>query len=367
MNLLALLLGLTLAGTAPLPAADEAPCVPRLQLEQPDTCPTVGPGAYAAELAAAHVPSPMPELPLAPAPAYEEIVPFTYARVTAPEAPLFTSPADGVAGVVSRTIGTGFIFVNLVEPVEAEGQQFYKIRSGEYIRASDVRVVQVTNFQGLLFASQPAYPVAWVVANVRPSPRPGMAPPEAGPALARKTVVQIFATVRVGEWNWYLIAPNQWVEQRAVSRLNLNPPPEGVSGRWIQVDLYEQTLAAYEDDRLVYATLVSSGLPEWSTRPGLFNVYARYTANRMRGSYRPDGSDYYYLEMVPWIMYYDGARALHGEYWHDGLGFKRSHGCVNLAPTDAHWLFDWSEKGTPVWVYDPSGQTPLDVDSGGAP
>ena len=87
-----------------------------------------------------------------------------------------------------------------------------------------------------------------------------------------------------------------------------------------------------------------------------------------RGTYRPDGSDFYSLEEVPWVMYFDGSRALHGEYWHDALGFKRSHGCVNLAPSDARWLFDWASRGTPVWVYDPSGKTPTDIeDTGGAP
>jgi lipoprotein-anchoring transpeptidase ErfK/SrfK len=76
----------------------------------------------------------------------------------------------------------------------------------------------------------------------------------------------------------------------------------------------------------------------------------------MSGSYERNGSDYYYLEAVPWVMYFDGDRALHGEYWHDRLGFKRSHGCVNLAPLDARWLYDWAEVGTPVWVYDSLGQ-----------
>ena len=65
--------------------------------------------------------------------------------------------------------------------------------------------------------------------------------------------------------------------------------------------------------------------------PGLFQVYARLRADRMRGAYAPDKSDYYYLEAVPYVLYFDGDRALHGEYWHDRLGFKRSHGCVNLA------------------------------------
>ncbi|MCS6911273.1 MAG: L,D-transpeptidase, partial [Anaerolineales bacterium] len=44
----------------------------------------------------------------------------------------------------------------------------------------------------------------------------------------------------------------------------------------------------------------------------------------------------------------------HGQYWHDGLGYKRSHGCVNLSPLDARWLYNWAARGTYVWVYDPS-------------
>jgi lipoprotein-anchoring transpeptidase ErfK/SrfK len=127
-----------------------------------------------------------------------------------------------------------------------------------------------------------------------------------------------------------------------------------VNGNWVQVNLYEQNLVAYEGGQPVYATLVSSGLDKWATEPGLFQVYARLRDDRMRGAYAPDKSDYYYLEAVPYVLYFDGDRALHGEYWHDRLGFKRSHGCVNLAPLDARWLYNWAEPGTPVWVFDPS-------------
>ncbi|MBI4769328.1 MAG: L,D-transpeptidase, partial [Chloroflexi bacterium] len=299
----------------------------------------------------------------------KEVVGFTYARVTTPDAPLFASPEDALAGTVDKTIGKGFIFVTLVKDVQEGDQVLYQIRNGEYLRAADVKEVEPTRFQGLLFSGSPAYPFGWIVAarGVRPSPLPGAVPPRKGSVLRRGTVVQIFAAQHVGKWDWYLIGPGQWVEQRAIAKVNLNPPPEGVTGKWIQVDLYEQTLVAYEDSRMVYATLVSSGLDKWATRPGLFHIYARLWADRMRGSYEPDGSDYYYLEAVPWVMYFDGSRALHGEYWHDNLGFKRSHGCVNLAPLDARWLYDWTEKGTPAWVYDPSGQTPTDIEGGSAP
>jgi hypothetical protein len=349
------------------PVALSSLCAPQLQLLHPEQCPAFGPGAYSVQFAAIKAPDVIPELPAELLPKLDPVVDFTYARVKVPNAPLFASPADGVAGTVTRTLGTGFVFVNVVNTVQEGDQTFYQIKPGEYIRAADVTLVTPTGFRGVTFSENPAYPFGWVVLNVRPSLMPGMPASAKSRALTRRSLVQILATQRVGDWNWYLIGPQQWVEQRAIARVDVNPPPEGVSGKWIQVNLYEQTLAAYEDNRLVFATLVSSGLDKWPTRPGLFQIYVRLKADGMQGSYVSDGSDYYYLETVPWVMYFDGQRALHGEYWHDGLGFKRSHGCVNLAPLDARWLFNWAPKGTAVWVYDPSGQTPTDVEGGGAP
>jgi lipoprotein-anchoring transpeptidase ErfK/SrfK len=80
----------------------------------------------------------------------------------------------------------------------------------------------------------------------------------------------------------------------------------------------------------------------------------------MRGAFTADRSDYYYLEDVPWTMYFDQARALHGAYWHNGFGVATSRGCVNLSPGDAQWLFHWAEEGDWVYVWDPSGETPTD-------
>src|SRR5688500_13245708 len=249
MALISLLFALALTTAAPPADSGEVLCAPQLQIEQPAACPALGPGRYAAEFANAYVPAAVPALPLAPLERYDPVVDFKYAKVLTPEAPVFASPADGVNNIVARSLGTGFIYVNLVELVEEAGQPFYRIRTGEYLRAADVGAVEVTKFQGMLFNDEPVLPIAWIVSSVRPSARPGQAAPEFGPRLVRKSVVQIFATVRVGEWDWYLIGPNTWVEQRAVSRLNLNPPPPGVTGKWIQVDLFEQTLAAYEGAR----------------------------------------------------------------------------------------------------------------------
>lgn len=357
MNFLAVTLAVTLFTAAP-----EDLCTPQVQVREAAHCSAYGPGDYAAQFSTAHAPLATPQLPLTDLPFYDPVVDFTYAHVTTPAAPVFATPDDALAGNVKETLGQGFVYVSLGDPVAAGDQTLFPIRRGGYIRASDVSAVEPTTFQGVGLGDNPLYPFGWIVANkVRPSRLPGGAPSTENPVLRRRALVQIFATQRVGEWDWYLIGHNQWIEQRALGKVDVNPPPQGVSGKWIQVNLYEQTMAAYEDGRMLYATLVSSGLDKWSTDPGLFSIWAKLKADRMSGAYEPDKSDYYYLEAVPWVMYFDGSKALHGEYWHDRLGFKRSHGCVNLAPQDARWLYDWTEVGTPVWVYDPHAGAPADT------
>jgi lipoprotein-anchoring transpeptidase ErfK/SrfK len=147
------------------------------------------------------------------------------------------------------------------------------------------------------------------------------------------------------------------------------PPFEEIEDRWIEIDLYEQTVAVYDGGRLVFATMISSGIEPFWTRPGLFQITEKLETTPMSGSFEIDRSDYYYLEDVPWTMYFDEARALHGAYWHTGYGYPRSHGCVNISPGDARWLYDWAEVGDWVFVHDPSGLTPTDpalYGSGGA-
>ncbi|MDO9347993.1 MAG: L,D-transpeptidase, partial [Anaerolineales bacterium] len=171
-----------------------------------------------------------------------------------------------------------------------------------------------------------------------------------------------YSTQMVNNVEWVLIAPDEWLEARLVALLDPRySPPEGVTGkRWIDINLYEQTLGVYEDNQLVYATLITSGVEPFWTRPGLFQIYQKLEETTMSGSFEADRSDYYYLEAVPWTMYFDQARALHGAYWHTYFGYPGSHGCVNLSIGDARWLFDWAADGDWVYVYDPSGQTPTD-------
>jgi lipoprotein-anchoring transpeptidase ErfK/SrfK len=119
-------------------------------------------------------------------------------------------------------------------------------------------------------------------------------------------------------------------------------------------------MSVYDHGQLVYATIISTGRSPFYTRPGLFKIYKKKPVETMTGSFEANRSDYYYLENVPWTMYFDEARALHGAYWHTMFGYEMSHGCVNLSIGDSRWLFDWAQEGDSVYVWDPSGKTPTD-------
>jgi lipoprotein-anchoring transpeptidase ErfK/SrfK len=100
---------------------------------------------------------------------------------------------------------------------------------------------------------------------------------------------------------------------------------------------------AYDQDTPVFATLISSGLPEWSTNEGTFQTWARIRNGSMSGA--EGQTDFYSLENVPWTLYFDNAISIHGTYWHDGFGYRHSHGCVNMSITDSFWVFQWSAEG----------------------
>ncbi len=100
------------------------------------------------------------------------------------------------------------------------------------------------------------------------------------------------------------IGADAWVAAKDVAVVTPDEVrPEGVeSDRWISINLFDRTLAVYEDGRLVFATMVSTGLPGWWTQPGTFQVYARVERDDMSGAFEADRSDYYLLQNVPWVL-----------------------------------------------------------------
>ena len=117
--------------------------------------------------------------------------------------------------------------------------------------------------------------------------------------------------------------------------------PEGVADDepWVHVDRGEQTLVLYRGDTPIYATLVSTGLEGHETPLGLFEIRRKHVTDTMSNIGPDAGDDRYSIEDVPWTQYFEAGVALHTAFWHTRFGLPRSHGCVNMTPTDAHWVF----------------------------
>jgi lipoprotein-anchoring transpeptidase ErfK/SrfK len=132
----------------------------------------------------------------------------------------------------------------------------------------------------------------------------------------------------------------------------------GPRERWIDIDLDSQVLVAYEGSEPVFTTLVSTGARRSPTATGTYRIWVKFAETDMNG--QMDGEAPYSVATVPWTQFFAVDLALHTAYWHDKFATPRSHGCVNLAPRDARWVYDFAEEGTWVYVFDPSGNTPTD-------
>ena len=268
-------------------------------------------------------------------PNIEEIARFAFRKVIGGAATIYDAPGGNPIGEIAE----GFTYVTITG---VQGD-WIQINPGQWMPASQLAVVRPSEFAGVYLDGELKYPMAWVLVPTYPSPYPGAAGDQSRELIPRYRRVNIFATAEVNGWEWYLVGPEAWVRQTSVARVLFVERPPQVKGRWFAVDLYEQVMVAYEEDTPVFATLVSTGLPDWETNEGIFTVWSRQRNGNMSGAEGQE--DFYSLENVPWVMYFDNAISLHGTYWHDGFGYRHSHGCVNLSITDAHWAFTWSEDG----------------------
>lgn len=129
--------------------------------------------------------------------------------------------------------------------------------------------------------------------------------------------------------------------------------------KWIDVRVLGGTLVAYEGERPVYAAAISPGRDgvtvrprSHTTLPGLYQVqWKHYTAD-MSGR---EGNRPWAVDEVPFVAYFYESLALHGAHWHDEFGRPRSHGCVNLSPKSAEWLFRWMDPDVPRGWYAVAG------------
>jgi lipoprotein-anchoring transpeptidase ErfK/SrfK len=239
-----------------------------------------------------------------------------------------------------------------VDRIEAEGaREWVRSVRGGYVHAEQLVDAKLPEGMGVALGRRYTLPLAFVYRGGAPAlrldPVTGEAvkvgfdlPLHSAHVLTGEKVVRSGRRYFVTEEGLLLRDTAVRVVDR-VDRPKIVPRQE----RWIRVDLDRQTLTAYEGEEPVFATLVSSGLPDHATPQGIFRLHAKHVTATMADDLASDGP--YSIEDVPWTMYFSGSYALHAAFWHERFGHPRSHGCVNLAPRDARWLFFWTAPALP--------------------
>ena len=292
---------------------------------------------------------PMPVLAADPA----SPLPYRYVKL-AEDAPILAElpEADETieeAPLVSHVRGVVFRAVD--RPVEGGPVPMLRLVDGTYVPESSVtRRVEPPTATG-----QPIHEASLPIAFVVEADAPVYALEDDGTQpIGRAERYARFAVAEEIEHQGtqYVVADSGETLERDDVRVAVTidrPRNVDADERWMHVDLDEQVLVAYEGDQPVYVTLVASGKDGFDTPEGLYRIRRKYVSRTMQGPDPDVGS--YDIGDVPWTMYYYGGLAIHGAYWHDDFGAVRSHGCTNLPPQSARWLFSWSTPDVPKgWV-----------------
>jgi hypothetical protein len=249
---------------------------------------------------------------------------------------------------VNRFLDRGFFVAGLGLETRAD-RLFVRTVRGRYLRHAQLIERTGSEFEGVELNEEQPLPVAWVVRETELRERRVrhdgeivfVRDLEAEPLVRHALVEDWQGRENHDGQVMHVLGRGRFVREWFLAVAEARERPRGVAEDepWVHIDRRQQTLVLYEGDRPVFATLVSSGQEGFATETGLFTIRRKYIADTM--SNVGDGNDdRYSIEDVPWTQYFSGSVALHGAFWHDRFGLTRSHGCVNLAPKDAHRVFD---------------------------
>lgn len=281
-----------------------------------------------------------------------ELLPFIYVRhrkhkdASTPPIPVYSSVSAfnrGDAPIDSLPAYGSYAFTR---SQYNRGARVYLTESRRAVPAEQLQAFKPSEFAGeeLDEGTIPAdATLAWAVrwkTLIYQSADPGSAELGRVPYHASLLVKQGEGVLGPDKQRWFETLDGGWVSDHDVQRFLPVPPPEPILAGQITVDidLAEQVLSVWREDVPVFATLISSGKPGDATPLGLYRIGSKWAYSKMESL--PSAADPYYVDAVPWSMYFDGRYALHAAYWHDLFGHRLSHGCVNLSPRDAKRVFE---------------------------
>ncbi len=232
--------------------------------------------------------------------------------------------------------------------VDIDGTTYVKTSVG-LVAASDLYRHSPSTFAGidLVQTPPPAWPFAWVIAADRRAVTARATADRKGATagtLGHREVVPVFEESA----GFVRVAEGRWIDRASLRVVRKRPRPEVSDGhpRWLDLDRGEQIMVAYDGDTPVFATLVSSGRRTQDTPPALYRIRSKTSVTKMAAEERE--ASHYEVSEVPWATRFRSGLYFHAAYWHDQFGTPMSHGCINLSPRDAKWVYDWTLPTMPA-------------------
>ena len=264
------------------------------------------------------------------------------------------------AGEFARRNGISF-----VDSLLWEGRRYNVSVDMRLMPADRFRPIKGSDFHGFRIPEDAKPPFAIVK-----SAKAKKLEDEAGRLVARaklewRSVVSLTGRQRIQKGNYYdELEGGGWAAHDELSRVDVAKKMPGWANdgeKWIDINVTQQVLVAYEGTKPVYATLVSTGeaglddpKTTRATKRGIFRIHTKYLTSTMDS--RVVGEEFE-LRDVPYVQYFTEGYALHAAYWHDVFGQPKSHGCINLAPEDARRLFFWTGPEVPPGWHGASAST----------
>lgn len=272
-------------------------------------------------------------------------------------------------GLVARRMAKGFA-ISIDRTFAWNNRMWHRTTMGLVAPADAVTITKAPEFKGIELIGEMQLPIGWSLMK------------EAGiyettdkktfgakDRFKKQTPIRLLASdaagyeeIKSGGYTYVPTADGRWVRASDINRADKTTPPADLKPgeKWIDVAIKSETLVAYEGDKPVFATLISAGKDgvqvkaPFATVQGTFRVREKHIAATMDGD---TAGELYSIDDVPYIEYFHASFALHGAFWHSDFGRVRSHGCVNLSPSDAKRVFMWTEPQVPagwhaVWADD---------------
>jgi lipoprotein-anchoring transpeptidase ErfK/SrfK len=233
------------------------------------------------------------------------------------------------------------------EVVDIDGEAYVKTSVG-LVASSDLRRYRPSTFAGIDLVETPpaSWPFAWVIASDKKAVKARATADKKGAEAGTFAHRQIVPVLEESA-GFVRVADGAWVERKSlrIARKRPRPAVDDAHQKWIDLDRDEQVMIAYDGETPVFATLFSSGRRKNDTPPAIYRIRSKSAVTKMAAEERE--SSHYEVSEVPWATRFRSGLYFHAAYWHDGFGKARSHGCVNLSPLDAKWVYDWTEPAMP--------------------